>query len=117
MTDPYFSRKLGHSAWSHATELFEDLAKQGITSPRSIERAYKKDSNLFWRLLRMITAVAELERTMNGHVDQLVTYSEYYRPWFKRYRVTFTSSCSYLRNIFNQTFFSRRHKMADHILK
>ncbi|KZV62137.1 hypothetical protein PENSPDRAFT_758923 [Peniophora sp. CONT] len=77
---------LAHSAWSQAASLFEDLAEQGITTPRSLERAYKKDVDLVWRLLRTFTAVVELDRQMNGHVDQTVTWSEYYRPWFKRYR-------------------------------
>ncbi|VDB83236.1 unnamed protein product [Peniophora sp. CBMAI 1063] len=77
---------LAHSAWSQAATLFEDLAEKGITTPRALERAYKRDLDLFWRLLRVITAVAELERAMVGQSAQIITYSEYYRPWFKRYR-------------------------------
>lgn len=80
-------QQLAHSAWSQAAAMFEDLAALGVTTPRSLERAYKKDVNLAWRLLRTFTAVAELFRQMSGQVDQIVTYSEYYRPWFKRYRV------------------------------
>ncbi|KZV62138.1 hypothetical protein PENSPDRAFT_692773 [Peniophora sp. CONT] len=78
--------QLAHSAWSQAASLFEDLAEKGLTTPRSLERAYKKDDKLFWRLLRAFTAVMELDRQMFGHACQIVSHSEYYRPWFKRYR-------------------------------
>ena len=88
MTIEVNAMQLAHSAWFQATSLFEDLAEEGFTTPRSLERAYKKDDELFWRLLRTFTAVMEYDRQIFGHVCQIVSYSEYYRPWFKRYRVS-----------------------------
>ena len=82
---------------------------QGITTPRALERAYKKDVQLFWRLLRAFTAVLELDRTMHSYINQIVTYSDYYRPWFNRYRVCFP-----LKKIRARLMFSRgaRLRMA-----
>ncbi|VDB83237.1 unnamed protein product [Peniophora sp. CBMAI 1063] len=77
---------LAHSAWYQAASLFEHLAERGLTTPRSLEREYKKDDELFWRLLRTFTAVMEFDRQMGGQTCQIVSHSEYYRPWFKRYR-------------------------------
>ncbi|KAJ7091324.1 hypothetical protein B0H15DRAFT_835479 [Mycena belliarum] len=80
------SLHLAHMTWSHAASLFEDLARQGFTTGFSIERAYKKDSKLMWRLVSCISNVNALTMNSSARMLQEMSWSEHFRPYFKRWR-------------------------------
>jgi hypothetical protein len=74
--------------WQFAVELFDDLAQRGLTTTSSIERAYKNDSKLYWRLVSLFTKVNVLH---NYHLTKLcdeLSWSEHFRPFFIRSRVS-----------------------------
>jgi hypothetical protein len=73
--------------WFHATELFEDLARMGLTTASAIERAYKKDTKLMWRIVTCFARARHLLVMSWGKLRQVVTWSEHFRPYFKRWRV------------------------------
>jgi hypothetical protein len=74
--------------WFHATELFEDLARMGLTTTSSIERAYKKDRKLLWRLVSCFARAHYLRVIMWGQLEDSITWSEHFRSYFKRWRVS-----------------------------
>jgi hypothetical protein len=80
--------KLAHMTWFHAAELFEDLARMGLTTASSIERAYKKDRKLLWRLVSCFARAHYLLANMWGKMVHTVSWSEHFRPYFKRWRVS-----------------------------
>jgi hypothetical protein len=88
MTNTLCCYKLAHMTWFHATELFEDLARMGLTTASSIERAYKADRKLLWRLVSCFARAHYLLVNMWGKLTHTVTWSEYFRPYFKRWRVS-----------------------------
>jgi hypothetical protein len=83
----YALNKLAHMAWSHAAALLEDLARIGLTTSSAIERAYRKDTKLLWRLVACFVRVNDHIRNIRGRLAQVVSYCEYFRPYFKRWRV------------------------------
>ena len=56
-----------------------------MTTP-SIERAYKKDEALLWRITAAMVGIEDLTRARLGHLVQVVTYSSHFAPYFNRYR-------------------------------
>jgi hypothetical protein len=74
--------------WSHATELFDDLAHMGLTTTSSVERAYRKDRKLLWRLVSCFARAQYLMEIMWAGLEDSVTWSEHFRPYFKRWRVS-----------------------------
>lgn len=74
--------------WYFASQLFEDLSRRGLCTASAIERAYKKDDDLMWRLYACAARCGKLIKILWELVRQTVTYSEYYRPFFKRYVVS-----------------------------
>ncbi|KAF8061641.1 hypothetical protein FPV67DRAFT_1509726 [Lyophyllum atratum] len=83
-----YGLNLAHMMWSHAASLFEDLAQRGLTTASAIEREYKKDSQLMWRLIACVCYVRCLKRQFVGQLVQEFSWSEYFRPYFKRWRTT-----------------------------
>jgi len=75
-------------AWSYAAALFEDLTRMGLTTSSAIERAYRKDTKLLWRLVACFAKVNEHVRNLWGKVIQVVSWCEHFRPYFKRSRVS-----------------------------
>ncbi|KAJ7449674.1 hypothetical protein FB451DRAFT_1287634 [Mycena latifolia] len=80
------SLHLAHMTWSHAASLFEDLARLGLTTASSIERAYKKDSKLLWRFVSCISNINVLTMNSSARMLQELSWSEHFRPYFKRWR-------------------------------
>lgn len=80
-------RQLAHMAWSSAAALFEHLARMGLTTASAIERAYKKDTAFLWRLVACFARVESLGCNLVGKLSQVVSWSEHFRPYFKRWRV------------------------------
>jgi hypothetical protein len=91
-----YAGKIAHMTWFHAAELFEDLARMGLTTASAIERAYRKDKKLLWRLVSCFARAQYLAANMWGKLTHVVSWSEHFRPYFKRWRVSFTSPLSML---------------------
>ncbi|KAJ6591621.1 hypothetical protein DFH09DRAFT_1137538 [Mycena vulgaris] len=81
-----YSLHLAHMTWSHAASLFEDLARLGLTTASSIERAYIRDSKLLWRFVSCIANINVLTMNSSARMLQEVSWSEHFRPYFKRFR-------------------------------
>lgn len=78
---------MSHWCWSFAAQLFEDLARKGLCTASAIEREYRRDEDLMWRLFACGARATELTGILWGLVRQTVSYCEHYRPYFKRWRV------------------------------
>jgi hypothetical protein len=74
--------------WFHAVELFEDLTRMGLINTASIERAYKKDKALMWRIVSCFARIDYLVLNLWGKLTHTITWSEHFRPYFKRWRVS-----------------------------
>ena len=72
--------------WYDAANLFEDLARMGLTSASVIERAYMKDPKIMWRLATCFAKTAYLQVHLWGDFRQIITACPYYRPYFRRSR-------------------------------
>jgi hypothetical protein len=83
--------QLAHMAWSSTADLFEHLARMGLTTASAIERAYKKDTVLLWRLVSCFARVEFLGCNLVGKLAQVVSWSKHFRPYFKRWRVCSSS--------------------------
>ncbi|KAJ6497109.1 hypothetical protein C8R47DRAFT_1113871 [Mycena vitilis] len=77
---------LSHMSWGHAVDLFEELDRRGLTTTSAIERAYQKDSALMWRLVTCLCNISYLYGHLWERFTEVMSWSEYYRPYFKRYR-------------------------------
>ncbi|KAG8948944.1 hypothetical protein FRC04_009145 [Tulasnella sp. 424] len=75
-----------YAAWSRAASLFEDLDRMGATTAPAVLKVIKKDSHILGRLVAMLCATIELGRWQNGKLAQVLTSSEYLRPFFHRTR-------------------------------
>lgn len=84
--------QLQYAAWSQASDIMDDLAKMGLTNPRAVIGACEKDPQLLGRLVAMVLGVTELCRWWYGKLGQVLTNSDYLRPYFDRYRVSFSFS-------------------------
>lgn len=81
-----FHLHMANNLWYSAKEIFEDLARRGLCTPFSIERAYRKDDDLMWRLFACGVRAHNYMQMLWVKLRQVITYCEYYRPYFKRYR-------------------------------
>lgn len=79
--------QLAYLAWSSAAALFEDFARMGLTTASAIERAYKKDTKLLWRIVACFSRVEWHAADLWGKLSHAVSYSEHFQPYFKRWRV------------------------------
>lgn len=79
--------QLAYLAWSSAAALFEDFARMGLTTASAIERAYKKDTKLLWRIVACFSRVECHAADLWGKLSHAVSYSEHFQPYFKRWRV------------------------------
>lgn len=79
---------IAHMAWSRSAAVFEELAVRGLVTASAIERAYKADDGLMWRLIASFTGIEMLYNCHWGRIAHIVTYSEYFRPYFRRWRVS-----------------------------
>lgn len=59
----------------------------GLTTASAIERAYKKDTKLLWRIITSFARARQLVLILWCKLCQTVTWSEHFRPYFKRWRV------------------------------
>jgi hypothetical protein len=73
--------------WSNNAQLFEDLARMGLTTASAIERAYKKDSNFLWRLVACFAKIDFYLFHLWAKLSHVITWCEHFRPYFKRWRV------------------------------
>jgi hypothetical protein len=80
--------QIAHMAWSDAALLFEDLARMGLTTASAIERAYKKDTKLLWRLVACFAKSDNYLSNLWGKLSQVISWCEHFRPYFKRSRVS-----------------------------
>lgn len=71
--------------WSSAAEVFEEFARRGLTTASAIERAYKQDSKLLWKMVAAFDRVENYISQLVGKLSQVISYSEYYGPFFKRW--------------------------------
>lgn len=90
--------------WGHAVDVFEELDHRGLASTSAIERAYKQDSGLMWRLVACLCNINYLTGHLWERFTEVMSWCEYYRPYFKRYRV---GNCT-LSSI-NCSIFRHRH--------
>ncbi|KDQ14270.1 hypothetical protein BOTBODRAFT_55453 [Botryobasidium botryosum FD-172 SS1] len=77
---------LQYAAWSQASSLFEYLDKIGRKTPSSVMAALKQDSSLLGHMAGVVLACKELQKWLGGKLDQLLTSSEYLKPFFIRRR-------------------------------
>ncbi|KAJ6577852.1 hypothetical protein B0H19DRAFT_932770 [Mycena capillaripes] len=77
---------LSYMTWGHAVEVFEELDRRGLASTSAIERAYQQDSALMWRLVACLCKISYLDGHLWERFTEIMSWSEYYRPYFKRYR-------------------------------
>ncbi|KAJ7144910.1 hypothetical protein C8R43DRAFT_1013446 [Mycena crocata] len=76
---------LSYMTWGHAVDLFEELDRRGLASTSAIERAYKHDSALMWRLVACLCKVTYMAGHFWERFTQIMSWCEYYRPYFRRY--------------------------------
>ncbi|KAJ7460843.1 hypothetical protein B0H11DRAFT_2057030, partial [Mycena galericulata] len=76
----------------HAVDLFEEFDRRGLTTTSAIERAYKQDSALMWNLVACLCKISYLAGHLWERFTEIMSWSEYYRPYFKRYRTLGGSS-------------------------
>ncbi|KAJ7891262.1 hypothetical protein B0H14DRAFT_2335711 [Mycena olivaceomarginata] len=77
---------LAYMTWGHAVDVFEELDRRGLASTSAIERAYKQDSGLMWRLVACLCNINYLTGHLWERFKEVMSWCEYYRPYFKRYR-------------------------------
>ncbi|KAF8191563.1 hypothetical protein K438DRAFT_1935373 [Mycena galopus ATCC 62051] len=77
---------LSYMTWGHAVDVFEELDQRGLASTSAIERAYQKDSALMWRLVACLCNISYLRGHLWERFTEVMSWCEYYRPYFKRYR-------------------------------
>ncbi|KAG8948945.1 hypothetical protein FRC04_009146 [Tulasnella sp. 424] len=75
-----------YAAWSQAASLFEDFDRMGATTAPAVLKVIKKDGHMLGRLVAVICATKELGRWQDGKLPQVLTSSEYLRPFFHRTR-------------------------------
>ncbi|KAG8909947.1 hypothetical protein FRC01_006632, partial [Tulasnella sp. 417] len=75
-----------YAAWSQAARLFEDFDQMGATTASAALNVIKRDSYMLGRLVGLLCAISELERWQTGKLPQVLTSSEYLRPFFHRTR-------------------------------
>jgi hypothetical protein len=73
--------------WGHAVDVFDELDRRGLNTTSAIERAYQQDSALMWRLVACLCKISYLAGHLWERFTEIMSWSEYYRPYFKRYRV------------------------------
>jgi hypothetical protein len=73
-------------AWSQTAALLEDFVRMGLTTSSAIERAYRKDATLLWRLVACFAKVNQYVRNVRGKLAHIVSWCEHFRPYFKRWR-------------------------------
>ncbi|KAJ7700884.1 hypothetical protein B0H17DRAFT_1247676 [Mycena rosella] len=83
---------LSYMTWGHSADVFEELDRRGLVSTSAIERAYKHDPALMWRLVACLCRISYLEGHLWERFTEIMSWSEYYRPYFKRYRTPNGSS-------------------------
>ncbi|KAJ7731623.1 hypothetical protein B0H16DRAFT_1696640 [Mycena metata] len=81
-----YSLTLSHMVWLHASELFEDLFKMGLTTSAQIERAYKKDRHLMLRLIACFAKMEGLALHLWSNMKQVISASPNVAPCFVRQR-------------------------------
>ncbi|KAK7035873.1 regulation of transcription from pol ii promoter-related protein [Favolaschia claudopus] len=77
---------LSYMIWGHALDVFEELDRRGLASTSAIERAYQRDPALMWRLVLCLCHIDYLRGHLWERLTEVMSWSEYYRPYFKRYR-------------------------------
>ncbi|KAJ7063660.1 hypothetical protein C8F01DRAFT_1368173 [Mycena amicta] len=78
---------LSHMIWGQALELFEEFDRRGLLTTSAIERAYRSDSAFMWRLATCLCNVKFLARQLWEQFAEVISWSEYYRPFFIRRRL------------------------------
>ncbi|KZV82954.1 hypothetical protein EXIGLDRAFT_729093 [Exidia glandulosa HHB12029] len=85
MCDAWHSRlhlyQLVHAQWFRASQLFEELARRGLVTSSAIERAYKADPRLKWRLLSCILWTHECIALFWSLVQQTVAQLPRFKPF------------------------------------
>ncbi|KAG8994236.1 hypothetical protein FRB90_000503 [Tulasnella sp. 427] len=89
-----------YAAWSQAAALFADLDRMGATTAPAVLKILKKDNTMLGRLVAVLCAVIELGRWQQGKLPQVLTSSEYLRPYFHRTRDQTGISKVYTNNDF-----------------
>ncbi|KAJ7042074.1 hypothetical protein C8F04DRAFT_946358 [Mycena alexandri] len=77
---------LSYMTWGHAVDVFEELDRRGLTTTSAIERAYQQDPALMWRLVACLCKISYLAGHLWERASEVISWCEYYRPFFKRYR-------------------------------
>ncbi|KAJ7063662.1 hypothetical protein C8F01DRAFT_1133853 [Mycena amicta] len=83
-----FTQALSQMAWASLGELFFIFKHCNLTSTSAIEKAYREDSSLLWSLVAGLCYVSLLSGHRWQRFSESLSWSEYFRPYFKRYRTT-----------------------------
>jgi hypothetical protein len=75
--------------WAHAAELFEELACLNLNTASAVERAYKKDYKLLWRFASCQARLDYYSNSLWWNLRLEISWSEHFRPYFKRSRVRY----------------------------
>jgi len=76
--------------WYNAVKLIEDLENRGLRTASSIQRACHLDDDIMWRFVSVASSADFIMVNIWSRFRQVITYCEYYRPFFKRYRVRYS---------------------------
>ncbi|KAJ7184451.1 hypothetical protein C8R46DRAFT_1064102 [Mycena filopes] len=83
---------LSYMTWAHAADVLEELDRRGLNTSTAIERAYEQDSALMWRLVACLCKFDYLIGHLQERASEVISWCEYYRPFFKRFRTPRGSS-------------------------
>ncbi|KAJ7144917.1 hypothetical protein C8R43DRAFT_1013473 [Mycena crocata] len=95
---------LSYMTWGQVVDVFDELHRLGLVSTSAIERAYKQDSGLMWRLVSCLCRISYLSGHLWERFTEIMSWCEYYRPFYKRYRTSDGQS----RVEINRTYLSQR---------
>ncbi|KZV91836.1 hypothetical protein EXIGLDRAFT_836816 [Exidia glandulosa HHB12029] len=77
---------VAHTHWSRAAKLFEELAARGLTTTTAIQRAYKADPGLKWRLLSCQFWSSHYITLYWSLACQVVVSQDAFNKFFKTFR-------------------------------
>jgi hypothetical protein len=70
--------------WRYADEVFSEMAARGLTSPRTIERAYRTDTDFYCRLVACFARITQLHAHYWGELRYTLSSQKAFAPYFKR---------------------------------
>ncbi|EJD43599.1 hypothetical protein AURDEDRAFT_114653 [Auricularia subglabra TFB-10046 SS5] len=77
---------VGHAHWYRAVNVFEELARRGLTTTTAVERAYQADPALKWRLLSVFCTTLSYSSKHGSMVNQTMLSQKEFRPYVHMWR-------------------------------